>query len=192
MAKHKIKCDCSTLVGCICLMDVSDEEFPNPVHISSESSLDTEDLPCGQRMTSSDRDQKSEHASLADESENMQERGCSRCANELSWGIQCQIRNVSLRTPVYYAKVAIKMKRYKRKAKRKDLDEFRAFERQIDPNFFDTPNTRYDAWCTILRQNRLVFREQGLYDLYPETKDYIEMTRKRLKLDEELDEELDE
>ena len=61
-------------------MDVSDEEYPNPVQISSESSLgslDTEDLPCGQRMTSSD--QRSENASLADESENLPERGCSRC-----------------------------------------------------------------------------------------------------------------
>ena len=80
------------------------------------------------------------------------------------------------------------MKKYKRKAKRKDLDKFLAFERQMDPNFFDTPHTTYDAWCTILRQNRLAFPEQGLYDLYPETEDYIEKTRKPLKLDGELDE----
>ena len=55
-------------------MDVSDEEYPNPVQISSESFLgylDTEDLPCGQRMTSSD--QRSENASLADKSENLPE-----------------------------------------------------------------------------------------------------------------------
>ena len=94
-------------------------------------------------MTGSDL--RLENSRLADKSENLPGRGCSRCVSKLSCGIQFQIRNLALKTPVYYAKVVYKMKEYKRKGTREDLDDFLDFERKVDPNFYNIRHARYDA-----------------------------------------------